>query len=164
VSGVCVLEATSSNFVPEQARVLSMLPIDSPLRAVSSWQGWWQWPNDATGSAAVSQVDIKFRAPLVKDWLRHLVPLPEQRRQRCCQSTRLSDRGERRAFLLTKKKAVCSNFVPGQARVLSMPPIDSPLEQSVLRASGEQRAPPPSQGLGLAHLAPLPEQRRRFFF
>jgi hypothetical protein len=25
------------------------------------------------------------------------------------------------------KKGVCSNFVPGQARVLSMPPIDLPL-------------------------------------
>jgi hypothetical protein len=46
---------------------------------------------------------------------------------RCRQSTRLSERGERRAFLLTEKKAVCSNLVPGRARVLSMLPIDSPL-------------------------------------
>jgi hypothetical protein len=29
--------------------------------------------------------------------------------------------------VLTEKKAVCSNVVPGQARVLSMLPINSPL-------------------------------------
>jgi hypothetical protein len=56
------------------------------------------------------------------------------------QSTRLPERGERRAFLLTEKKAVCSNFVPGQARVLSMLPIDLPLRASI----GQSRGPYPS--------------------
>jgi hypothetical protein len=110
-------KAVCSNFVPGQARVLSMPPIDSPLRAVSSWQEWWPWPND--------HVDRKFRVPLVNDGLRHLVPLPEQRRQRFLQPS------PRRRMKVTRettqKKAVGSNFVPGQARVLSMPPIDSPL-------------------------------------
>jgi hypothetical protein len=55
------------------------------------------------------------------------------------------ERKRESSFLLTEKKAVCSNFVPGQARVLSMRPIASPLEQSVSRASGERQAPPLSQ-------------------
>jgi hypothetical protein len=109
-----------------------MSPIDSPLRAVSFWQGWWPWPNDRPVPSLVRRRFVSH-ASTEKKVLASLSmpPIDSQKRES--------------SFLLTEKKAVCSYFVPGQARVLSMPPIDSPLEQSVSRASGERRAPPPSQ-------------------